>query len=193
MSSTVAAILWTHLFTPGHDACRLIQMKEGFALEGHSNFEHEGKPCSLGYRVHGDSAWQTRGARVSGFLGNETVEIEISRTVNGDWLMNGTLQPGVQSQRDIDLGFTPATNLIALRRFALDIGAETDAPAAYILFPETKLSELKMTAMHQHYRRIDREHYDYIGTNYHEVLTVSDIGFVLEYPGLWKGQLWQSS
>ena len=190
MTKTVAAILWKHLFTAGHDACRLMQTSEGFRLEGHTSFDHEGAPCSLRYAVDCDGGWQTGFARVSGFLGGETVEMEIERTADGVWLLNGAVQDAARGQRDLDLGFTPATNLIALRRFALEVGEETAAPAAYLLFPELKLPELKLTTMDQSYRRLDRDRYDYVGANYHQILSVSDVGFVTEYPSLWTGRLW---
>lgn len=190
MSSTEAAILWERLDTPGHDVCRLVQATTGFALEGQSNFVHEGKPVALAYRVTGDSAWQTRSARVSGFLGAQTIELEIGRTAGGDWLLNGVLQPDVAGQRDLDLGFTPATNLIAIRRLALQVDAESDAPAAYMFFPETRPPDLRLTVMQQTYRRLDRERYDYTGIDYREVLTVSEAGFVTDYPRLWSGRLW---
>jgi uncharacterized protein len=35
---------------------------------------------------------------------------------------------------DVDLGFTPATNLIVLRGLSLKIGQRAQAPAAYLSF-----------------------------------------------------------
>jgi hypothetical protein len=81
---------------------------------------------------------------------------------------------------DVDLGFTPATNLIALRRLSLDAGASALAPAAWFPFPE-----LRMDRMEQTYRRLDAGRYDYTGINYREILSVSPVGFVTEYPNLW--------
>ncbi len=192
MSGTEAAIFWERLDTPGHDACRLVRTELGFALEGQANFVHEGMPTALAYRVTGDSAWQTRSARVSGFLGSQTVDLDIGRTGGGDWLLNGELQPEVSGQRDLDLGFTPATNLIAIRRLALGVGGSAGAPAAYMFFPETRPQDLRLTVMQQTYRRLDDQRYDYTGTAYHEVLTVSEAGFVTDYPGLWSGRVWLS-
>jgi hypothetical protein len=84
---------------------------------------------------------------------------------------------------DIDLGFTPATNLIALRRLALDVGHEADAPAAYLAFPELKLERLE-----QRYHRLTLDKYDYQAPSvgYVGTLEVSEVGFVTTYPGLWE-------
>lgn len=45
-------------------------------------------------------------------------------------MLNGEVQQGVAGLVDVDLGFTPASNLLAIRRFDLGIGEATPAPAA---------------------------------------------------------------
>ncbi|MBX3578754.1 MAG: putative glycolipid-binding domain-containing protein [Rhizobiaceae bacterium] len=190
MERTEAAVFWERLDTAGHDSCRLLRTDDGFALEGSAVFEHQGAPCALTYRVVGDSAWQTHSGLVSGFVGDETIGLDIVRTTTGDWLLNGDPQPEASGLPDLDLGFTPATNLIAIRRFALVAGDRTPAPAAYIFFPETRPPDLRLTRMDQTYHRLDAQRYDYTGIAYREVLTVSAAGFVTDYPGLWSGRVW---
>jgi uncharacterized protein len=185
---TLATILWTRLDVPGHDSCRLIRLADGWRLDGHAIFEHEEKPCSLAYRADCDDAWRARSASVAGFLGDCELSFEIARRADGDWLLNGAVQPAVSGLVDVDLGFTPATNLLAIHRFALAVGEETPAPAAYLAFPELTLDRLE-----QHYRRIDETRYDYAGSafGYHEVLEVTGEGFVIDYPKLWRGRTWR--
>jgi hypothetical protein len=183
MTSTVAHCLWRRRDAPGHDACRLIETASGWKLEGCAVFRHKEGPAALAYSVACDAQWRTRSARVSGFLGARSTEITIERTEGGDWLLSGTKQPAAAEQIDLDLNFTPATNLIALRRLKLAVGERAGAPAAYLAFPEERLVVLE-----QFYRRLDADRYDYEAPafGYHEVLEFGDNGFVVNYPPLWE-------
>jgi hypothetical protein len=186
MTDIVATILWQRLDVPGHDACRLIRREDGWELRGHAIFEHEGAPCSLFYAALCDERWKAQSASVSGFLGSRDLSFDIQRNSGGDWLLNGDVQPGLKNLVDVDLGFTPATNLLALRRFDLAVGQDTPAPAAYLAFPE-----LRLILLEQHYRRESEAKYAYQGPmfGYDEVLEVAPVGFVTDYPHLWRGKL----
>jgi len=177
-------ILWRRLDSPGHDACGLQALDGGWRLTGTAVFlSEEGQPCHLRYEVDCDAAWRARSARVSGWLGKAVVEIAIAAEPGGRWTLNGVEQPQVAGLVDVDLGFTPATNLVQLRRLALDIGQGADAPAAYLLFPELRFERLE-----QHYRRLTFNEYDYQSPRfgYAATLKVLEAGFVTRYPDLWE-------
>ena len=129
-----------------------------------------------------DAVWQTRAARVDGFLGLRELHYVIERDATGQWTLNGEVQRDVAGLVDVDLGFTPASNLLAIRRFDLGVGQATSAPAAYLTFPE-----LRLTRLEQSYRRVDKLRYAYAAPlfSYDDILEVSPAGFVLDYPGLW--------
>lgn len=101
----------------------------------------------------------------------------------GRWALNGTERPQAAGCVDVDLNFTPATNLIAIRRLALQVGDQSEAPAAWLRFPELALERLE-----QQYHRVALDRYDYQapGVGYAATLQVSEIGFVTRYPGLWE-------
>ena len=181
MSKTVASILWRRLDHEGHDACRLIDNGDGWTLAGQASFLEEGGfLCGLAYDIRCARDWTTRSAQVSGFVNESPLDWRVVRSESGVWTVNGEPQPSLDGLVDVDLGFTPATNLVALRRLSLEIGAAAPAAAAWFAFPE-----LRMDRMEQTYRRVDADRYDYTGINYHEVLTVSEEGLVTEYPNLW--------
>lgn len=181
--ATIATAFWTRLDTDGHDACRLARTSAGWRLAGCATFLHEAKACALAYAVDCDDAWRTLSARVDGFVGHDRLVFDVSRA--GDtWLMNGMPQPDAAGQIDLDLGFTPATNLLALRRLDLAQGAHATAPAAYYLEFTTALGRLDQT-----YRRLDENRYAYESPahGYRAELVVHPTGFVTDYPGLWRG------
>jgi uncharacterized protein len=176
------SILWRRLDLPGHDYCGVWKIADGWRLSGTSLFLLSGRPCRLAYEVSTDHAWRASMARVSGELGESAIDIEIVRT-NGRWSLDGADAPETADCTDVDLGFTPATNLIALRRLDLGIGEPAQAPAAWLDFPEGKLIRLE-----QRYRRVSPHEYEYESpaAGYAAVLETDSQGAVVRYPGLWE-------
>src|SRR5204862_1795939 len=105
---------------------------DGWALHGTAVFRHEGLPARLGYRVTCDRAWRARRADVEGWLGTQPVQSRIERLATGGFSLNGVQAANLADCLDVDLGFTPATNLIQLRRLALTAGQSAAAPAAWL-------------------------------------------------------------
>lgn len=186
MDKIVATAFWRRLDTEGHDACRLIRAANGWRLSGAAIFDHKGKPALLDYRVDCDAGWRTLSAHVEGSVGLEPLAFDIEPIGNGEWLLNGEKQPEAKGCIDLDLGFTPATNLIAIRRLAPQADVEVPAPAAYYLEFTLKLGIVEQT-----YRRTGpgRLRYASPAYGYDETLAVSEVGFVTEYPGLWSGKV----
>ena len=166
----------------GCDACGLWGTERGWCLAGTAIFALEGQPCHLAYEVDCDTTWRTRSAKVTGYIGRQAIEITIVALPGERWQLNGIDQPEALGCIDVDLNFTPATNLIVIRRLALGVGHESDAPAAWLRFPECTLERLE-----QRYYRVTLDTYDYQAprVGYAAPLQVSDIGFVTQYPGLW--------
>ncbi|RWA71725.1 MAG: hypothetical protein E5X49_12990 [Mesorhizobium sp.] len=178
---TIASILWRRLDQEGHDCWSLSRAGDGWSLKGQAAFLQEGAPCGLSYEIDCDAGWLARTARVAGFFG-DTLDYRFARLDDGGWALNGKKQTHVAGLVDLDLGFTPATNLLPIRRLGLRPGIATPAPAAYLAFPELKLERLDQT-----YRRLDDTRYAYAAPafGYDEVLEVAPSGFVVDYPGLW--------
>lgn len=178
-----AAVLWRRLDAPGHDAARLVRTAEGWRIEGMAVFAEGGSPACLRYRVDCGEGWRTRRATVEGWVGARRVEVEIAAAADRRWTLDGRHVPIADGCLDLDLAFTPATNLLPIRRLALAAGAEAAAPAAWLTFPELALERLEQT-----YRRSGEATYDYAahGGSFRRALTVTSAGFVSLYPGLWE-------
>jgi hypothetical protein len=183
MTKPAAVLLWRRVDRPGHDICRLFKLAKGWRLTGAAIFWEIGRPCHLEYDVLADRAWHTRRARVWGYVGQKAVDLRIASAGAARWRLNGVPKPRVTGCVDVDLGFTPATNLIALRRLALKVGQGAEAPAAYLAFPEMRLVRLPQT-----YRRTGRTEYQYEAptVGYSGTLCVSPTGAVSRYPGLFE-------
>jgi hypothetical protein len=145
---TTHAILWRGFYLPGHEACQLSSRDSHWHLTGTSVFSHQQQPCRLDYLVVCDSGWHTLSGKVVGWLGNTVVNVELAVDPEHRWRLNGVARPEVSGCIDLDLNFSPSTNLLPIRRLGLAIGQ-----AAEVRPPGCALLELE--PLPQLYRRLD--------------------------------------
>jgi uncharacterized protein len=181
--SVAASFFWRRLHGPGHDACRLIRRADGWALVGAAVFADGARVCALGYQVIADAGFRTRRATLQGSVGRRSVAHAIRASRRSGWQLDGRAVEGVSDCVDLDLGFTPSTNLLAIRRLALRVGEAAEAPAAYLAFPALRIERLE-----QRYLRVSGDAYDYEAPafGYRGRLRVSPQGGVVHYPGLFE-------
>src|SRR5687768_10195802 len=141
----INTILWRWMDRPGHEAARLAQVGGEWHLAGTSVLAHEGEPCRLDYLVVCDAEWRTVRARVEGWVGARTVACEIEADPDGRWRLNGAEVPEVAGCVDVDLNFSPSTNLLPIRRLGLQVGEEGAVSAAWLRFPSFALERLDQT------------------------------------------------
>jgi hypothetical protein len=176
------SILWRRLDLPGHEACRLIAAEDSWRVAGTAVFAFEGQACRLDYSVVCDRTWQTRSASVTGWVGDDTTAVEIQVQPGGRWWLNGVECGEVAGCIDVDLNFSPATNLLPIRRLALGVGQVAEVRAAWLRFPSFRLEPLV-----QSYRRVEQDRYRYesAGGRFAADLVVNEAGLVTSYGSLW--------
>lgn len=179
---TVATAHWRALDREGEDSCRLSRVDGGWMLVGHARFRDEDGHAALDYVVRCDAAWQTLSADIAGR--HDGKEIRVALHHEGDvWRLNDAPQPQVEGARDVDLAFTPATNLMPLRR----LKAQLPTRAAWLRYPSCELAPLDQT----YARGLSEDEVTYaaVQTGYSTRLRVDGSGFVILYPGLWEGSV----
>lgn len=183
---TDQSVLWHRLDQPGHEFGRLFFENSLWHLTGTAVFAHKQQPCRLDYLVVCDSGWHTLSGRVAGWVGSESIEIALAVDAARRWRLNGIERPEVAGCIDLDLNFSPSTNLLPIRRLDLAIGAEAAVRAAWLRFPGFVLEPLD-----QRYRRVDAATYRYesAGGRFVTDLQVNAAGFVTRYPGVWQVEM----
>jgi hypothetical protein len=176
-------MLWGRVDRPGHEAARLLALGSAWHLAGTAVFSQDGDACSLEYLIQCDAAWQATSARVAGRIGARAIELRVVADAVRRWQLNGIECPNVAGCVDIDLAFSPSTNLLPIRRLNLRPGEAAEIRAAWLRFPELILEPLN-----QVYRRIDvtTYHYESGGGAFTALLRTNAAGFVTSYPGLWE-------
>lgn len=178
--------LWRRLDCPGHELARLTVGADGAAtLRGTTIFADDGEPTMITYEISCDARWRTRRAYVVGTRGHQGFDLTLGVDSSGRWDRNGEPLPVVAGCVDADLSFTPATNLLPIRRLALAVGASAPVRAAWLRFPELTVEVLEQT-----YTRVADHRYAYESGHgaFRTELEVDDVGFVVHYPNLWKAE-----
>lgn len=170
----VSSVLWRRLDRPGHEYAMLERLEESWLLTGSALFAHDHDSCSLSYRVVCERNWTTRSADVSGWAGMKRIDVHVDGT--GD----------VAGSVDIDLNFSPSTNLLPIRRLNLAIGESARVRAAWLRFPSFYLEPLEQT-----YTRLAERTYRYesAGGQFVADIEVNDGGLPLRYGEIWAAEL----
>lgn len=183
--SAIESVLWRNFVMPGYEACRLSRQAERWHLEGSAVFSHAGHPCRLDYQILCDDDWWTLTTSVNGWMGNRAVDIQMRVDPRGRWWLNEVEQPQVAGCIDIDLNFSPSTNLLPIRRLNLAVGESAEVKAAWLRFPSLALEPFP-----QQYSRLAENVYRYesSGGTFTAEIKVNRAGLALEYADLWKAE-----
>ena len=170
---------------PGHDVARLWFQDLFWCLEGTAIFLEDRKTCRLDYQVFCDTAWKTVSGKVLGWVGEKSIDVQFAANPDGRWMLNGMECEAVKKCVDIDLSFTPATNLLPIRRLQLPIGQEAGVRSAWLKFPSFTLEILKQT---YHHTGPGTYRYEAFDGEFVKELTVDEDGVVTHYPDLWVAE-----
>lgn len=152
---------------------------DGWLMRGIVMIPIGDEPAEIRYEVTADKLWRTRRAGI--YIGDETIEI----SVNGDeWSVDGVRNSDLTGCIDIDLGWTPATNTLPIRRLGLDVGESAETVAAWLRFPE-----MELIPSIQNYTRISDNLWRYRSSRTDYPLEVSPDGVVCRYGDLWWGSV----
>jgi len=175
-------ILWRRCDTEGHEACRLERCAEGWRLQGMAAYLEDGRITCVHYTVNHDASWIASSARVVGWCGPRPLDIRISRTADGQWSVDDRPSADLAGALDIDLGFSPATNTSAIRRLELKTGESKQIVAAWL-----DTTDWTMKPLEQEYMFISEGECEYrsIQSGYRARLSLTPVGLVERYPGLW--------
>ena len=156
--------------------CTLTQRDSGLSLVGTVLGSEGGVPVRIEYRVLADAEGRTTAAHVRDLRGFEQRTLVLERDAKGGWSVDGKTVRGLKGATDVDLGCSPSTNTLPIRRLRLGIGASKTIKAAWVRFPE-----LTVVKADQTYTRLDEFTYRYASGDFEAELTVDDEGLVAAY------------
>ena len=169
----------------GREDARLEHTASGWRLSGNLEVEESGLAAKLRYAVECDAEWRTRSALVEGQAGGQPVRYALAADGAGHWTRDGAAQPQLEGAMDMDLGFTPATNTLPIRRLELAVGASAPVRSAWLRFPELRLEGLAQVYTREA-EQVFRYHAVVDGEPFVARLDTDEFGRVIRYQGLWE-------
>jgi hypothetical protein len=156
--------------------CTLTQRDTGLSLVGTVLGAEDGAPVRIEYRVLTDGAGMTTAAHVRDLRGFEQRTLTLERDAKGNWTVDGAKVRALKGATDVDLGCSPSTNTLPIRRLRIGVGASKTIKAAWVRFPE-----LTVVKADQTYTRLDEFTYRYASGDFEAELTVDDEDLVAAY------------
>jgi hypothetical protein len=148
----------------------------GHQFEGVVVLPIDGEPGHIDYRLALDPGWRTREFEATVGRGAERTRLEIRADGSGRWHRDGAPLVELEGCLDIDLGWTPATNTLQIRRLGLAVGDRQTLDVAWLRFPELTLERVAQT-----YEHLGPTTWRYSAGGFSAVLEVDEHGFVRRY------------
>jgi hypothetical protein len=153
----------------------------GLALVGTVLGADGGVPIRIEYRVMTDGTGATTAAHIRDLRGFDQRTVSLERSAKGVWTVNGATDRKLKGCFDIDLGCSPSTNTLPIRRLKLGVGSSATIQAAWLRYPELDVVKTAQT-----YTRIDESTYRYESGTFSAELLVDDDGVVAAYGEIWR-------
>lgn len=158
------------------ETCTLTVRDSGISLVGTVFGAEAGLPVRVEYRVLAGADGLTTATHVRDLRGFETRTLVLERNAKGAWSVDGKAVRGLKGCTDVDLGCSPSTNTLPIRRLRLVVGGSATIQAAWVRFPELTVVKAAQT-----YSRLDEFTYRYASGTFEAELTVDDDGLVTSY------------
>ena len=195
LNSPVRTLLWQRIYSPGSEWCAVEREPDGWRLRGIVLAEVATAPVLVHYAVALAADWSTRVVEIAMRSGAESEPQTLKLTVAADQEWRIEREPvsdpaspvddpaALHGLVDVDLGFSPVTNTLPIRRLAPAIGEAVAVTAAWVRFPELTIEPLP-----QQYIRLAERRYRYesAGGAFVAEIEVDDLGLVTTYEGGWR-------
>jgi hypothetical protein len=195
LNNPIRTVLWQRIFSPGSEWCALEREPDGWRLQGIVLAEVASAPVLIHYAVVLTTDWSTRAVEIVMRSGAASEPRQLKLTIAPDqhWQIErqpapdpatpADRPPALHGLIDVDLGFSPATNTLPIRRLDPAIGEAVAVTAAWVRFPELTIEPLP-----QRYIRLAERRYRYesAGGAFVAEIDVDDLGLVTAYEGGWQ-------
>lgn len=182
-SQLISSGLWRWLQGTGLERFEFLRAGDEWLFRGTILTQSGNAAAEARYELACDHLFRTLRVNISLRRSSAEQKLEVSAE-NDRWFANGKEVPSVSGAIDIDLGWSPSTNTLPIRRLNLAPGQSSGTIiAAWVRFPELTLEPLS-----QEYLRLSDRYYRYSsrGGSFTAELLVNADGLVIDYAGFWQ-------
>lgn len=186
----IETVRWTEWDGSGLEHCALEVGSDGARAEGVVVGGRGDVPYGAHYLVRCDRDWRTREVRLA-YAGSLAMRVEADG--EGRWFdarSDGAPIPALDGCLDVDIGVTPFTNTLPIKRLRLTEGASETIRAAYVPLPsQIEGGRLLPRPADQRYTCLEvgrRYRYEGLFRGFAAELAVDRRGLVLDYPDTFR-------
>jgi hypothetical protein len=182
VEKTLRRLVWRRMMDDcSFEECVVTALAGGFGIAGHVIAAHDGQPLTIAYDIRCERNWSAQTISVEQVLGRAPRRLSLVRS-GKSWLVDGAPDLRLDGCAEPDLGITPSTNALALRRLDLAIGQAADITCAWVKFPAFAIEPAL-----QRYERLGEREYRYtnVGSGFTATLTVDELALPVSYQGIW--------
>jgi hypothetical protein len=177
-------LVWQRLDLPGTEVLRLgVTSAEVMAASTVVSIAG-GAPFELRYQVTCDGGWRLRRTQLTLTQGGQERTLHLQADGAGAWTYgDGRALPELAGCIDLDIGWSPFTNTLPIRRLQLEVGERAELAVAFVAVPRLEVTLACQTYTHLADSGDDAYYLYESASGFHAVLRVDREGIVLEYPG----------
>lgn len=161
---------------PSDEQCTITVRDSGLSLVGTVLGAEGGVPFRVEYRVLTDAVGATTAVHVRDLRGFVQRTLTLTRDTKGAWAVDGVPDRLLKGCLDVDLGCSPSTNTLPIRRLRMAVGASATIQAAWVVFPDLVVRKAPQT-----YTRLDEFTYRYAAGTFEAELVADEDGVVAQY------------
>jgi hypothetical protein len=178
----IRRVIWRRILDDhSFEECVVTAGPDGVGISGHVIAAQDGAPLTLRYDIGCARDWSARAVAIGQRLGDAQRTLRLERAGDG-WLVDGVHDARLDGCAEPDLGLTPSTNVLAIRRLDLAVGQAAEIRCAWVRFPA-----LSVEPSLQRYERLAEREYRYtnVASGFTAVVTVDDLALPVRYEGIW--------
>ena len=175
-------VIWRRILDDhSFEECVVTATSVGFGIVGAVIAAQGGVPFLVRYDIGCGEDWSARSVAIEQRLGDAPRRLRLERTGDG-WLIDGVHDARLDGCAEPDLGLTPSTNTLAIRRLDLAIGQAAEITCAWVKFPA-----LSVEPSLQRYERLGERDYRYtnVVSGFTALVAVDLLGLPVRYEGIW--------
>lgn len=179
----MAVVRWQDWDGHGLEHCVCLENDLGLTLEGVVAGTRHGLYGGH-YFVRADTDFRTREVRVA-YVNGPCLHVEADGAGNWRDVIGDRALPTLVGCMDVDIGITPATNMLPIKRLNLKAQQAKDVTAAYVPLPDQIEGDFLPQRAEQRYTCLKPGHryrYEGLFRAFTAELEIDPFGLVLDYP-----------
>jgi hypothetical protein len=174
-------LLWTGREYYSLENCLITTTEKGTEINSVIVGSYEHKIYRVEYRIKTNQHWETVFFEVKSQHNDKISCYNFESDGKGNWMANGDPAQQFEGCIDIDIPLTPFTNTLPINRLRL---SQQDLQQIQVIYLD--LLEQQIKPVRQKYTRLSDTtyHYENIPNDFEAIITVDELGLVVDYPEL---------